>query len=102
MVYFDTAGYRIVLLTSTSITRCDKVRERLTAIRGHAGRHDDEEDELRLPAAALLSTSQADILQRKEKVSALLYSLHKATCELTLEDFFVCCCVLRSAHFGTL
>jgi len=66
MVYFDTAGYRLVLLTSTPITWCDKVRDRLTAIRGHASMQDDEEDELRLPAAPLLSTSQADILKKKK------------------------------------
>jgi len=58
MVYFDTAGYRLVLLTSTPITWCDKVRQRLSAIRGRAGRKDDDDDELRLPAAALLSSSQ--------------------------------------------
>lgn len=58
MVYMDTAGYRLVLLTSTPITWCDKVRQRLSAIRGQSGRRDDDDDELRLPAAALLSSAQ--------------------------------------------
>ena len=69
LVYFDTAGYRIVLLTSSPITWCDRVRDRLNVIRGHAGRRDDEDDELRLPAAALLSTSQRSL---RHAVNALV------------------------------
>jgi hypothetical protein len=99
MVYFDTAGYRIVLLTSTPITWCDKVRDRLTAIRGHAGIQDVEQDELRLPAAALLSTSQADILTKNIQRPTVFTTQSRLRADSLC--FFFGGCVPRSAHFGT-
>ena len=61
MVYLDTAGYRLVLLTSTPITWSEHVRRRLASLRGHAGRRDEDDDVLRVPAAALLSTQHCSL-----------------------------------------